>query len=663
MDTAHSDDTGSFEHAIVTRLEEIPDIQKTSIKEALEECNTILQTLQNSIKNNLISVTSYNFLLARCLLLRSGIQAEFRNIESALSDNTQALELFSDAQNPEYIARALIVQSNIKAYSSLFSESLELLKKAEEYTQNIDNPELKANIKTREGSVQHTLGNHEKALELFFEALGHISEELLPIAVASCYNDIASSLTRLERLDEAEEYYNKAIALNTQINNKRGLMRNLSDYGVLFFRRNQFELSLQYHLQALSHALEFGLTYSQGVSYSNLAAAYYNLRDLTQCIEYLKKSLDIQEQNNDKYGITVALSNIAIAYTEMKDFTDAKEFAEQGLLLSQEIGSKEIQALNHNTLAIVCNNLKDFKRAIEHAKNSYTLYNSVGNRLLAGMASFNEATALIELHEYNTAVQTYSSTLTLGEEFHNTEFIVQSLVGITDALLKLRKSGIEINEVELENNLKRLEEITSKESIDNHTVCKKLSEVYELLGKYELALHYTRKADEIQEQIRSGDAAKHILTLKAERELAAKEKERLIIENEKQIALRDAEIYHLENVELAERNALIKSQNDELIEKQRLLNISNEKLRNALTELAELGASRIARTIVMSVLFILFVLSEVLVDPMVELITDSAIFGVMLRFAGALLFRPLETYVEHLAVKKRKESILSIIKE
>lgn len=658
-----SQEQHSFISLILNRIDEIPNTQRTSIKKALDECEDILHSLTNSQFPD-TDQENFQFLIARTLLLKASCNAEFRELDNALADIQKALEIFLEQHNKEYIVRALIVKANINAYQSNFTDSLELLENAYHYAVECNNAELKAGILVRKGAVHHSKGNHTQALELFYNALAFINEEQFPLAVSSCYNDIASTLTRVERLDEAEEYYNKAIALNRLHGNKRGLMRNVSDYGVLHFRRGNYELSLQYHLEALAYALEFGLIYSQGVSYSNLAAVYYNLRDLSQSIEYLKKSLDIYERNNDPYGMSICLSNIAIAQVEMNDYSDAYEFAEKALSVSAKIGGKEIEALNHNTLSLVHNHLHDYKQAIIHSQKSQQLYTEIGNRLSAGMAIFNEASSLVKLGNYEQAVHVFHTTLALGEEFDNYEFIIQSLVGIADALVQsLRARNLPVHNEEVLAYFRRAEEIIHSKQLHSHSFYKTLAEISEHLGNYQSALDYYKKAEQAQEQIRSGDAAKQVLTLKTERELANKEKERLIAESEWELARRDAEIHYLENVELAERNTIIKSQNEELIQKQNLLNISNEKLKRALTELAELGASRIARTIVMIFLFALFVLSEVLVDPLIATVTDSAIFGVVLRFAGGLLFRPIESYVEHLAIRKRKETILSIIKE
>lgn len=658
-----SEEYQSFISSIHTRIDEIPNIQRTSIKKALSECDEILHSLTDTQQAD-TKQENFQFLIARTLLLKASCNAEFRELDNALVDIQKSLEIFLEQGNEEYIVRSLIVKANISAYKSNFTDALELLENAYHYAEECDNPELKAGVLVRKGAVHHTQGNHTQALELFLEALSFINAEQFPLAVSSCYNDIASTLTRIEHLDEAEEYYNKAIALNRLHNNKRGLMRNVSDYGVLHFRRGNYELSLQYHLEALSYALEFELSYSQGVSYSNLAAVYYNLRDLSQSIEYLKKSLDIYERNNDPYGMSICLSNIAIAQVELNDYSDAYEFAERALSVSAKIGGKEIEALNNNTLSLVHNHLHNYEQAIIHSRKSQQLYTEVGNRLSAGMAIFNEASSLVKLGNYEHAIQMFQITLGLGEEFGNYEFIIQSLVGITDALIhSLKARNLPVQNEEVLTYFRQAEEIIHSKQLHSHSFYKTLADISEHLGNYQSALEYYKKAEQIQEQIRSGDAAKQVLTLKTERELANKEKARLIAESEWELARRDAEIYHLENVELAERNTIIKSQNEELIQKQNLLNISNEKLKNALFELAELGASRVARTIVMVFLFMLFVLSEVLVDPVIATITDSAIFGVVLRFAGGLLFRPIESYVEHLAIRKRKESILSVIKE
>lgn len=653
----HSDED---EQRIVKALTTAFETMKTSLDKALALCNDVYESLVYYS----LSETKRQYYTARTLLLRASILAEFRQYSKGMEDIETAANIFHELHDNEYSARSLLVKSILLTYNAQFAEALTVLNEATFYAHQTTNAEIRAAIPLRIGFVHHTMGSHDKALEYYYQALHGVDVEQYPLLAASCYNDIAAALTRIEHYEEAEEYYKKAIAVNKRNNNKRGLIRNLSDYGVLLCQRGHAEASLPYHLEALEYAQEFHLPHSQAVSYSNLAVAYYQLRDLPQSIEYLKKSLALHEQNQDTMGKGISYGNIAIAYSELRDDDDAFDFAQQGLRIAQEIGSKELQALNHNTLTIIHTRQHHYDKALEHGEQCYQLYTAVGNRLSAAMALFNKAHAFIGLHRLKEALALLEQSLKILEQSHHPHFIAQCTAAIASVMQKITdETKTHDYDTALPAYIEKTEALLANIHTGTEEIIRKLAEIAEAQGHFEKALQFQKHWINVREQLFSGDAARHLRTLKAEREIAAKDKERIIAESEKELALRDAEIYRLEKVELAERNHRISEQNAQLVEQQEHIRAVNKSLRQALLDLAELGASRLARTIVMVSLFMLFVLSEVLVDPIIEAITSSAILGVFLRFGAGLLFRPLESYVEHLAVKKKKDAILSVIQE
>lgn len=656
-DSHHSEED---EQRLVEALTLAFETMKTSLNKALTLCDEIYESLVYYT----LSDKKREYYTARTLLLRGSIHAEFRHYEKGLEDVEIAFNAFLALHDNEYCARSLLVKAIALTYNAQFSEALNILNEATFYAHHTTNAEIRAAIPLRMGFVHHTMGNHDKALEYYYQTLHGLDEKQYPLLAATCYNDIAASLTRIEHFSEAEEYYKKAITINKSNNNKRGLIRNLSDYGVLLTQRGQTEESLPYHLEALEYAEEFHLAHSKAVCYSNLAVAYYQMRDLAQSIDYLKKSLALHEHNNDNMGKGISYGNIAIAYSELQDYDDAFEFAQRGLHIAQEIGSKELQALNHNTLTIIHTRKKEYDKALEHSELCYQLYDAIGNRFSAGIALFNKAQALEALQQLKEALALYERCLTIIEQFHHPQFIAQCTAAIAFIMQKMdNQTQSHQHETAINEYIEKTEENIKKHNIATSEMMGTLAEIAEAQGKFDKALHYQKQCTELREKFISNEAARHLRTLKAEREIATKDKERIIAESEKELALRDAEIYRLEKIELAERNTRISEQNQQLLEQQEQIRAANKTLRQALLDLAELGASRLARTIVMASLFILFVLSEVLVDPIIETITNSAILGVFLRFGAGLLFRPLESYIEHLAIKKRKDRILSIVKE
>jgi len=97
-----------------------------------------------------------------------------------------------------------LVEAADKAYDDgHLLEARELLQKAHDHDKNI--PELS----NRLGFVVAQMGNHAEALKLYNHSLTLKEDDVTHLA-------IASQLKALERLDEAQEHYKRAIALDPE---------------------------------------------------------------------------------------------------------------------------------------------------------------------------------------------------------------------------------------------------------------------------------------------------------------------------------------------------------------------------------------------------------------------------------------------------------------
>ena len=109
-----------------------------------------------------------------------------------------------DQKQEEKVDVNSLVEAADKAYDAgRLLEARELLQKAHEHARDV--PELS----NRLGFVLSQMGNHEEALKLYNHSLTLNEEDVTHLA-------IASQLRALERMDEAQEHYKRAIELDPE---------------------------------------------------------------------------------------------------------------------------------------------------------------------------------------------------------------------------------------------------------------------------------------------------------------------------------------------------------------------------------------------------------------------------------------------------------------
>jgi len=114
---------------------------------------------------------------------------------------------------------------------------------------------------------------------------------------AQLYNQSAYLLRSANRLDEAADYYQKVLEINTRLGNRRGQM----------------------------------------ISQNSLAMVYLENENYQKAIFHLKKELEFRKQINNKAEIINVLANIALAENEISSYDSAIEHIENAISLSKEL--------------------------------------------------------------------------------------------------------------------------------------------------------------------------------------------------------------------------------------------------------------------------------------------------------------------------------------
>lgn len=125
--------------------------------------------------------------------------------------------------------------------------------------------------------------------------------------------------------------------------------------------RSRFKESLNYYYQSLSYMKKAENQQGIADAYGNLGNAYYELNDLTKCLEMQLLSLDFYEkilEDNPNAtesaealeGRSIALHNTGDLYLEIELFEQADDYLYQSLLYDKEFGGRKDLAISYTTL-------------------------------------------------------------------------------------------------------------------------------------------------------------------------------------------------------------------------------------------------------------------------------------------------------------------------
>jgi class 3 adenylate cyclase len=328
----------------------------------------------------------------------------------------------------------------------------------------------------------------EQGLELALELNWESGE-------ANCYNSLGVNYFRIRNNDKAMTLLNKAIKINTKINNVEGIAKNFTNIGGIYMTQAKYSDALDYYFKSIKKNESINNKRGVATTSYNIAAVYYYLKDYNKINEYLNIALNNYKELGDMLFVADIYSMFAVIHMEQKSIYKSLDYLNKALKISKELNNKELEI-----------NLLNNKGIIYGEQNKYNECLIVLNKVLKICKEIND--------QYKTA----SALSNIGNLY--------SKLAQDSIILKLNKESELVSlkkEVNLNKSidyykegLKIFKEIGDIYSISR--VLNNLSDVYKQKGNYKNALETTEEARKYKDSIFSQENKDKILALEKARE-------------------------------------------------------------------------------------------------------------------------------------------------
>jgi two-component system NtrC family sensor kinase len=270
------------------------------------------------------------------------------------------------------------------------------------------------------------------------------------------------------------------------------------------------EQALEYILKSLAAGREINSLMTEAYAYSTLGTIYDELCDYNNALEYHQRSMLIRKQTGDKWGEAGSLDNIGSIYFKQGDYKNALEFCENSLGITQLVGDKKGEANSLLHLAQIQAVQNDFIPALDNAKQSLQIREAIGDK--KGQAEIYLFMGGIYVESLNK-----NETDNLQLQYLHKALLIGEETGAQDMLSKI-----------------------------HHRFYK----VYRGQNQFEKALQHLETSNAIEKEMHSKAFNQKILNLEISHKIEQSKKE--------------AEIYRLRNVELADLYEQTSRQKEEI---------------------------------------------------------------------------------------------------
>lgn len=400
---------------------------------------------------------------------------------------------------------------------------------------------MRDDLKKRQSQIEQEQDPRQKVdlmIELGFAMWGSDTENAVQTVLKA--GDLAKSINYTRGIAHCrmgqgflalfETRYNEALQINyetvplfEEIEDHDGIAWACSQRGVIFRSIGEFDQAIQAFMEGMN-ALKASTDQTSNAHrrnkawlYSGLAGVYTDLKEYESALKYYQDSLDIFNQIKFISGQSVALSGIGKIYQNWHQYD---------------------QALAHHFQALELSRIDESDPSISRA------YADIGS-------------CYEQLEDYDKALEYHFKSLQIRRQIQYRNAIITNLLHI--GRIYLKKDEFEKAESHLIQGLTESEAIGVKPKIC--MAYQLMSQLSEKRGEWTRALSYHKRFYEMEKVVYSEEAASRIRNLKATFQIEAAQKE--------------AEIYRLKNVELAQALEQLQEMQGQLVMQEKMASLGN----------------------------------------------------------------------------------------
>lgn len=264
-------------------------------------------------------------------------------------------------------------------------------------------------------------GDIKKALEYYNKALDVAIQIQNKDGIAYCLNGIGIIHQVNGDVKQAIEYFYKGLKINEEVGDKKAIASSLNNLANIYLMQGDVKKAKEYYYKNLSIKEEIGDKGAITFALKNLGFFYSKQGELNKALEYYFKSLKLEEELGDKSGAAITLNNIGSVYTKQNELDKALECHIKSLNIMQEIDNKGGIANSFVNIGKVYNKQKKYQNAIKYAQKSFIISKEIGAPERIQKAADLLYNAYKRIGNHSEALKYYEEYIAMRDSLNNDE--------------------------------------------------------------------------------------------------------------------------------------------------------------------------------------------------------------------------------------------------
>lgn len=237
----------------------------------------------------------------------------------------------------------------------------------------IKNDKLRAKSLNLIGVVYRNIGNYDKAIGYYKNALHFAEESNDSSQIAYSYNNIGGIYRLVGNYPLTLEYVLKALKIFESMNDKEGMAFCTINIGLVYKNQQDFTKALEYLNYTLKLREVIKDKSGKALALNLIAETYVDLNKIDPALKYYYESENVYNEIKDQKGLSAVWGGIGGIFYSQNLIAKALDYRLRALNLAYKIGYIEGQITHHNNLALIYAKMHDTVKAESNLKKAMTL--------------------------------------------------------------------------------------------------------------------------------------------------------------------------------------------------------------------------------------------------------------------------------------------------
>ncbi len=302
-------------------------------------------------------------------------------------------------------------------------------------------------------------------------------------------NEYVWSKYMYEQPDSAYYYLQQMQEVAIANKHKKFQASILSTMGVSFVFRANHEEAIKHMMKSLKLNEEISDTFGIANALGNIGNIYADQENYEKAAPYFEKSLALRNIDRDKDGIGGTLHNLAICYHQQGDLEKALKYNRQSLRLKHVVEDVHGIAVSYNNMGNIYADMSKHDSALIYYNKALEIFNELGYKKRIAETTDNIGSHYLEMKDYSRAIHYSTEALELAQSIKS----LQNIKGSARTLyLTYKESGNQAKALEMFELFVEARDSLAREENQNELIKQ------EYKYKYEQEQALAQKAHELE---------------------------------------------------------------------------------------------------------------------------------------------------------------------